>query len=286
MRKKVLVISIIFFFFFCILGFAVQKYKEPASKFIFSFVIDQVAADTKEELIKNYDRRLEYQHLTLHYSDPDEKLVSLTQNALDRGIELNKKLIGSYREPLDLILVKNRAELEGVMNSDLTSGFHSHDLNLIVILPEDREALADRSGPMMWAYKKTVMHEYTHYVLGHKFVELGLSQEEIPYWFAEGFAEYIGSEEMSTTFMEQELIPLKELTTPQQWQMYHANPNYNVYLQSYIAVRFLLHTYGDKVILDILTETRATNDFNSAFKKVTGIEVDDLTYYDEHDLGI
>lgn len=286
MRKKVLFISIIYFFFLCVLGFAVQKYKEPASQFIFSFVVDKVAADTKEELIKNYDKKIKFKHLTMYYSDQDEKLVSFTQNALDRGIKLNKKFLGFYSEPLDLVLAKNRIELEGVMNADLTSGFYSQDMKLIVILPEDREALADGAGAMMWAYNQTVMHEYTHYVLGHKFSELGLSQEEIPYWFAEGFADYIGNEEMSTTYIEQELLPLKELTTPDQWQTYHANPNYNVYLQSYLAVRFLIHTYGDKVILDILNETQVTNDFNSAFKKVTGIEVDDLAYYDEHDLGI
>lgn len=274
-----------FFFFLSILGFFVHKYKDPATNLIFSFVVEEVAADTKKELLKDYDKRLKHGHLTLYYSDHDENLVPLTQNAIDRGIELNSKFIGSYREPLDLVLLKNREDVERV-DMSIGNGLYSYEMNLAMIVPEDREALAGEPGPMIWDYNKQVMHEYTHYILGHKFVELGVSQEEIPYWFAEGFAEYIGSEEMSTTFMEKELLPLAEITTPDQWRTYDINPNYNIYLQSYIAVRFLIHTYGDKVILDILNETSTTNDFERAFKNVTGIEIDEFDYYDENDIGL
>lgn len=285
MRKIVLIISILFFFFLGILGFTVHKYKEPAANLIFSFVVEKVAADTKKELLKDYDERVEHRHLTMYYSDQDENLVPLTQNAIDRGIELNNKFIGSYSEPLDLVLLKSREDVERV-DMSIGNGLYSHEMNLAMIVPEDREALAAGPGPMEWDYNKQVMHEYTHYILGHKFIELGLSQGEIPYWFAEGFAEYIGSEEMSTTFMEKKLLPLREITTSEQWRTYDLNPNYNIYLQSYIAVRFLIHTYGDKVISAILKETSTTKDFKSAFKNVTGIEIEEFDYYDENDMGL
>lgn len=285
MGKKMLFISVMIFLFLGILGFAVQKYKEPASQLIFSFVVEKVAADTKAELLKDYDRRVEHEHLTMYYSSQDENLVSLTQNAIDRGIELNSKFIGSYSEPLDLVLLKNREDVERV-DMNIGNGLYSHEMNLAMIVPEDREALAYGPSPMNWDYNKLVMHEYSHYILGHKFVELGLSQEDVPYWFAEGFAEYIGSEEMSTTYMEKELLPLKELTTPDQWRTNDLNPNYNIYLQSYLAVRFLIHTYGNTVILDILNETSTADDFKSAFKNVTGIEINELDYYDENNHGL
>ncbi|MCH4827945.1 peptidase MA family metallohydrolase [Planococcus halocryophilus] len=286
MRKRVLIISIVFLISLGVLGFAVQKYNEPASNLIFSFVVEKVAADTKKEILKEYNKRVEYKHLTMYYTTQDESLIPLTQNAIDRGIELNSKFIGSYNEPLDLVLLKNREDLANIVGSEQSSGFHSIDMNMTGILPEDREALANGAPPMIWAYKSTVKHEYTHFVLEHKFNDLGISLEEVPYWFTEGFAEYIGAEEDSITVMEQELLPLEEITTADQWRKHHENLDYNIYLQSYIAVRFLIHTYGEKVILDILTETSITNNFESSFKNVTGIEIDELDYYDANDIGL
>lgn len=285
MKKTMLFISIMIFLFLGILGFVVQKYKEPVSELVFSLAVEKVAADTKTEILKEYDQKVEHKHLTMHYSAQDENLVQLTKDAIDRGIELNSKFVGSYNEPLDLVLLKNTEDLERV-DMDIESGLYSHEMGLAMIVPEDMEALADGPSPMNWDYNKLVMHEYTHYILGHKFVELGLSQGEIPYWFAEGFAEYIGSEEMSTTYMEQELLPLTKLATPAQWRMNDLNPNYNIYLQSYLAVRFLIHTYGDTVILDILNETSMADDFESAFKNVTGIRINELDYYNENGEGV
>lgn len=285
MRKRVLFISIVFLISLGVLGFAVQKYIEPASNLIFSVTVEKVAADIKREILKEYDKRVEYKHLTMYYTTQDESLMTLTQNAIDRGIELNSQFIDSYNKPLDLVLLKDREDLERV-DLNIGNGLYSHDMNLVMIVPENREALISGPSPMNWDYNKQVMHEYTHYILGHKFAELGLTQGEIPYWFAEGFAEYIGSEEMSVTVMEQELVPLTKITTPEQWKEYDQNPNYNIYLQSYIAVRFLIHTYGEQVILDILKETSSTNSFKSGFRNVTGIEIDELDYYDENDIGL
>ncbi|PSL41039.1 collagenase [Planomicrobium soli] len=282
--KKALIISGVVIFFFCTLVFVIQKYKEPAYQMAFSLMLKVIASDIRNETLKNYNS-IEYKHFTLHYSDQDKNLLPLTKAAINRGIELNSKFIGSYSEPNDIVLFKTSEEMDSVSGLDHASGFHSMEMNMTGIVPEDREALANGSPPVIWEYNKTVMHEYTHFVMGHKFSELGLSLEDIPYWFNEGFAEYIGNEEMSITIMEQERLPLKEVTTAEQWRNNRLDSNYNIYLQSYIAVRHLIHTYGDTVILDLLNETQATKDFNSAFKNVTEIEIDDFDYYDENDLG-
>ncbi|MCJ1908982.1 peptidase MA family metallohydrolase [Planococcus ruber] len=283
--KKILWVLAGCFVLFCLIGFAFQKPKDLIADFIFTMAVEQVAADSKEELLKPYKQIAAHKHSTLYFTESDENLIELTKNALDRGMELNKKFVGSYDEPVDLVLLKNKEDMERI-DMSLGNGLYSPQMNLIVIVPEDREALAAGPGPMNWEFNKQVMHEYTHYILGHKFQELKIKPEEIPSWLAEGFAEYIGSEENSVTVMEQERPPLTALSTQDQWQTLDADPTANIYLQSYIAVRYLIHTYGEQVILDLLNETQITHDFNQAFKKVTGLEIDELEYYDENDIGI
>lgn len=230
----------------------------------------------KEELLKEYNKT-EYKHLNIYYLELDKELLPATKNALERGIILNEKFFGSYNKPYDVVLFKNNSQIESFSNLDYAIGFNADSMNMLGILPEDREAILNNVPPMVWLYNKNIIHEYTHYVLEQKLMDLEISKKDIPYWFFEGVAEYLGSDSHDHYNIDAKILPIKQLSTYTQWDHYRTNPEYDIYLQSYLTIRYLIKKNDNKIINEILIQTQIKGDFDEGFKSATGMDINNLS---------
>ena len=148
-----------------IITFAVHNYKENITQLLSVFIIEKIVEEQKETLIKGREK-MGYKHLSIYYSDSDKELLPATKDSLERAIELTTSLFGSrYSKPYDLIIFKSKYEIESFSDLESVSGLNSPSLNMIGILPENKEGIIEAIPPLVWNYKSNIMHEYTHYVL-------------------------------------------------------------------------------------------------------------------------
>lgn len=241
----------------------------------------------RENKVNNLKESMEssnHDHVTIYYSNLNNNLLKLTTEALEESFNTNSLYLDNYNNPHDLIILNTHEELSRITNTDgiATEGFYNHSLNLsVVLIPQDKEALENQSPPVIWDFKKDIMHEYSHFVFWGKLNELNISDEKIPMWFIEGYAEYIGYQGLGYVFMDKEPYPLNELTTYEQWINHMKVDSHPIYVQSYLAVYTLIERYGDKVILNILEEMKSIDDFSKAFENITGIKIEDYIYYED-----
>ncbi|WP_391204509.1 peptidase MA family metallohydrolase [Psychrobacillus sp. L4] len=277
MSKKTFYILVFLIVFLLLIKIAVSKYKENIPQLMSALTsLERVEKDKKEELLKEYNK-MEYKHLTIYYLESDKELLPATKTALERGIILNEKLIGSYNKPYDVVLFKNNDQIESFSNLEYAIGFNSISMNMLGILPENREGILNNIGPTVWLYNKNVIHEYTHYVLTQKLTELELTDGDIPLWFSEGIAEYIGSDGIDYSNIDTKIVPIKQLSTYAQWNSYRINPEYDIYLQSYLTVRYLINNFGNAIINEIIIQTQIKGNFDEGFQSATGLVIDNLS---------
>lgn len=89
-------------------------------------------ARKKEELLKEYNKT-EYKHLNIYYLELDKELLPATKTALERGIILNEKFIGSYNKPYDVVLFENNSQIESFSNLDYAIGLNADSMNMLGI---------------------------------------------------------------------------------------------------------------------------------------------------------
>lgn len=233
--------------------------------------------NSKKEKKINELNKTEYKHLSIYYSDSDIDLLSITKQTLDLAMNLNQELFNViYTNPYDIIIFESKNDIETFSGLEHAIGFNSPELNTIGILPENKEALLKEVPPIIWNYQKNILHEYTHYFFSQRLIDLGLSEDTIPFWFKEGISEYIGFNGVTVTNLDTPIVPLSKLSTSEQWNVYRTNPEYNVYLQSYLSVNLLIMEYGVNIINDILLETQKENDFENGLFKATNLHLSDL----------
>ncbi|MCM3744310.1 collagenase [Sporosarcina luteola] len=277
MSKKTFFILVLLIVVLFVIKVGVDKYKENIPQLLSSFIdLEKIDEDRKEELLEGYNH-ISFEHLTIHYLESDKELLLATKNALNHGIKLNQKIIGSYNKPYDVVIFKNNHEIESFSGLEYAIGFNSPSMNMFGVLPENREGLIKNVGPTVWLFNKNVMHEYTHYVFTQKLSELEINYSDIPLWFSEGIAEYIGMNGMEAPNTLSKIVPLNELTTHEQWNNYRTDPLYDIYLQSNLAIQFLINEYGSDVINKILFQTQMKGDFEVGFQSVTGLDVSNLS---------
>ena len=118
---------------------------------------------------------------------------------------------------------------------------------------------------------KTVIHELTHFLIGAV-----APPHTIPRWFNEGIAMYLGGEEtfrakinISSAVHTNSLISLNEIEYVLTFSGDRANL---AYAESRAALSYLVEISEEAAIRSILAELYLNKSFESAFKKVTGME--------------
>ena len=137
-------------------------------------------------------------------------------------------------------------------------------------------AIGIAPSELSWG-RRVIAHELTHLVTHQMTFN---PYNELPTWLNEGLSMYAeGSLErgfvafLDRAVAEDELISVRSLSSP---FSAHAEESYLSYAQSYSLVEFLVSTYGQAKMLELLNTFREGNTYDGALEKVFGFDMDGL----------
>ncbi|PAF14894.1 hypothetical protein CHH61_24340, partial [Shouchella clausii] len=82
--------------------------------------------------------------------------------------------------------------------------------------------------------------------------------------FHEGVAEFVGMYDVAHRYYPFQETSFENLVTHDDWEKKRLE-DYDVYLQSYYAIDYLVNHYGETMIKTIIEETAKVNDFDEGF---------------------
>lgn len=211
------------------------------------------------------------------YHDPEEiELIPIIEDSLDKADKLTTTIFGEVKDnQIDLILHSSTQELYEKTSLIKTMGYFDDPNNIIGIAITDKSNILADQMPQSFYFQSTLLHEYTHYRLQAFIKQQGLYVYRIPLWFHEGVAEYVGMYNVAHRYYPFQEVEFVNLDSHQDWEKYRLE-EYDVYLQSYYGIKYLVDQYGESMIKTIVIETAKENDFDKGFLKATGITIDEL----------
>ena len=196
-----------------------------------------------------------------------EEIMLAAQQALAR---LAEDTGAHLKKSAKIYVYANAQDLQGAMifPQEWTGGaaFTRHGIIAIGIAPHN----------LSWG-KRAIVHELTHLV-SHQMTFNPYTR--LPTWFDEGLAMY-NEGVLTPTFTayleraiaENSLISVRSLASP--FSAY-AGQSYLAYAQSYSLVEFLITSYGQGKMLELLNTFSEGSSYDGALEKVYGFDVDGL----------
>lgn len=238
---------------------------------------DKSSAQTSKDM-ESYNASfasVKYKNNRIYYNSGLEPALPLIETYLDDAISINDKTFPNVTaSPLSIRFDFNK-EIFGNRNPDMKDmeGVYNFDEKAAYIYISDCYKDVLSPGNKSADLKNTILHEYAHHIYFDFLKQNQLSQENIPAWFIEGIASYIG-EEGGWIDPPQSLVDFDKLATEKQWENYCKETNGSVYAEGYYAVDELILLKGKNIIKEILLKTKYA-DFNTAFNDVVGFSVKD-----------
>jgi hypothetical protein len=232
--------------------------------------------ETAPAQVRFDDTRYQWRNLTegkvaLYWYKGDDffarELMSAAQQALERLAEGT----GAHPEkPIELYIYANANDLKGAMvyPQEWTGGvtFTRYSIMAIGIAPSS----------ISWG-KTAIAHELTHLIVGQMTLN---PYNSLPTWLDEGLAMYneglLGPE--YTTYLiraiaEGRLISVQSLSSP--FSAYAEEATLS-YAESYSLVEFLIASYGQGKMLELLDTFREGSGYDAALERVYGFDMDGL----------
>ncbi|MDP6127878.1 MAG: peptidase MA family metallohydrolase [Dehalococcoidales bacterium] len=195
------------------------------------------------------------------------ELMAAAQQALarlaeDSGAQLEK--------PAKIYIYASTRDLQGAMifPQEWTGGAAFTEYGIIV--------LGINQGNIDWG-KGAISHELAHLVVHQMTLNPYIG---LPTWLSEGLATYNEGalEQQLARYLERAvtndgLISVRSLSSP---FSAHAEESYLSYGQSYSLVEFLVTTYGQNKMLELLTTFKQGSSYDGALEKVYGFDMDKL----------
>ena len=209
--------------------------------------------------------------LNLHWYSGNQTFAKDLLQAAQSGLEFNRTQSGlTSQSPIDLYIFSNTNDLRDAVfyEPSWTGGqaFSDHNIVIIGISQSDLD----------WG-RDAIVHELTHVLVGHlTFSCLG----GVPTWLNEGLAVYSEGEldassqsQLENAIKNGTLFPLRSLSTG-----FSEVPDkaYLSYSQSYSIVKFLIETYGQDEMTDLLTSLRDGAAIDDALLETYGFNVEGL----------
>ncbi|MGM7722843.1 hypothetical protein [Metabacillus sp. Hm71] len=217
-----------------------------------------------------------YRNVNIYYQPHERELLPIIEGILEKADSITTSLFGRIKDnKIDLILHSSSEDLYKKTSLIETMGYFDDPNNTVGVAISDLDEILANRMPGSFYFQSTIMHEYTHYHLQAFIKEQGLFVNRIPLWFHEGVAEYIAMYDVTHRYYPFQETSFEKLETHDEWEKYRLK-DYDVYLQSYYAIKFLTNTYGEAMIKKIIVETAEANDFHKGFTRATGITIDDL----------
>jgi hypothetical protein len=193
--------------------------------------------------------------------------MSAAQQALGR---LAEDTGASLEKPVKLYIYADANDLRGAMvyPQEWTGGvaFTRYGIMAIGIAP----------GDIDWG-KGAIAHELTHLVINQMTLN---PYNSLPTWLDEGLAMYteglLGPEfttYLSKAVAEDSLISVQSLSSP--FSAYAEEASLS-YAESYSLVEFLISSYGQSKMLELLNAFRQGNSYDGALERVYGFDMGGL----------
>jgi len=209
--------------------------------------------------------------LRLHYYDLDASFAQTMLEAGLEGLRRNKEQAGlETDEPIDVYVYPNYDDLRDAIlyEPSWTGGLAYSDFNIVIMGVSGSSSAWD---------KATVIHELTHVLVGHfAFSCIGT----VPTWLNEGLAMYSEGEldsSMSSmldqSIRSNSLLSLRSLNGSFSELPEKANLSY---AQSQSVVKFLIDTYGQEKISQLLIALRDAKPIDTALREIYGFDTDGL----------
>jgi hypothetical protein len=209
--------------------------------------------------------------LTLFWYEGGDSFSQELMGACEEGLARLTQDIGTYPErPIKIYIYASTSDLQGAMifPQEWTGGvaFTAFSTIAIGIPPSDLD----------WG-KGALVHELTHLVVHQAtFSPYG----QLPLWLDEGLAMYNEGEldpdlrsYLQEAILEDKLISVRSLCSP--FSAY-SEKAYLSYAQSYSLVEYLLDSYGQDKMLELLTILKQGSTYDEALTEVYGFDIDGL----------
>jgi hypothetical protein len=212
--------------------------------------------------------------LRLHYYKGGQSFANTIMEAAQSGLAFNAKETGLKPDgAIDLYIYASTDDMREAMlyEPSWTGGraYPEHNIVVIGIDPNSSEEVA-------WG-KLTATHELTHVLIGHlTFSCLG----SLPQWLSEGLASYSEGEFdpvwealLNQAIKTDTLLTVRSISGSFAESSEKARLSYG---QSYSLVQFLIETYGQDKMTELLINLRDGATTDEALQKVYGFDIDGL----------
>jgi len=211
------------------------------------------------------------ENLRLHYYGRDEAFARTMLAAAEEGLRRNKDQAGMTPDiPVNIYVYPNYDDMrDAVLYEPAWTGGQAYsDFGIIIMGLSGSDANWD---------KNTVIHELTHILVGRSaFSCIGTR----PGWLEEGLAMYSEGEldsgmqnMLDSAIRSNSLITLRSLNGGFSELPEKANLSYS---QSYSVVKFLIETYGQAKMTELITALRDAKPIDTALLEVYGFDTDGL----------
>ena len=133
---------------------------------------------------------------------------------------------------------------------------------------------------------RLITHEYVHLLLDEEY-----GDRDIPAWLNEGLAEYFeyelalddtrsdrsrrsmyySADLASANAQAGTLFALRSLESRRDWNARSGDEVQLQYAQAHMAVRYMVETYGERSVIDVIGKLSAVTDLGNAIQQVTGV---------------
>ncbi len=209
--------------------------------------------------------------LRLHWYGNDKAFAQTMLDAGLEGLRRNKEQAGlTTEDPIDLYVYPNYEDMKDAIlyEPSWTGGMAFSEFNVFIMGVSGSDATWD---------KNTVIHELTHILVGHlTFSCLG----DVPTWLNEGLAMYSEGEldsgaqaQLDQAISSDTLLTVRSLNGGFSELPDKANLSYS---QSYSIVNFLIKTYGQDKLTELLKALRDAKPIDDALLEIYGFDSDGL----------
>jgi hypothetical protein len=210
-------------------------------------------------------------NLNLHYYGKDAAFAQTMLDAGLEGLQRNKEQAGLVNdEEMNVYVYPNYQDMQDAVlyEPSWTGGQAYSDFNIVIMGLSSNDSTWD---------KNTVIHELTHLLVGHfTFSCIGT----LPGWIEEGLAMFSEGEldagmqsSLDQAISSNNLITLRSLNGGFSELPDKANLSYS---QSYSVISFMINTYGQQKMTDLLIALRDAKPIDEALIEVYGFDTDGL----------
>lgn len=211
------------------------------------------------------------EYLRLHWYEGDRDFAMELAEAASRGLAFNAAQSGLKTEaPIDIYIYASTDDLKDAVlyEPSWTGGQAFPDHNIVI--------LGISEFDLAWG-RDAIVHEITHVLVGHlTFSCLG----DVPTWLNEGLAVYseggldpVSQRQFDDAVRKDTLLTIRSLSSGFSEV---ADKAYLSYSQSYSIVKFLIETYGQEEMTDLLLSLRDGLTIDEALVQTYGFDVEGL----------